>query len=269
MVAWGQQEGVQHHLIGRWAQLRGLCGDVGSQCRQLPLLSKGVHAPLPSRRIALHRWHSVLGNGGYLSLQDCCIGMLQAAEAHTGPDVEQQDAAGHGALPPGPAEGHCAAACQTPRGWTADPPDVLGNNTAPHCQVPACRCYSISWAALKALRCIPQQSAWAAAFSCRRCKPPPADTHLQEPGHELGSLCKALLCNEVVQISLHRLCTRGRPQGGLLFDDVQGALEALVLQQPGNAIVSIAGAADNDVLHQEELMSLNSEPKLKGTATSL
>ena len=74
MVPRCQEEGVQYHLIGRWAQLRGFRGDVGSQCRQLPLLSKGVHAPLPSCCIALQRWHAVLGGGVYLSLLDCGTG---------------------------------------------------------------------------------------------------------------------------------------------------------------------------------------------------
>ena len=73
MVPRGQQEGMQHHLIGRRPQLGGVRGDVGSQRRQLPLLGKGVHAPLPGRRIALQGWHAVLGNGVCLSLLDCCM----------------------------------------------------------------------------------------------------------------------------------------------------------------------------------------------------
>ena len=48
-MSWGKRDS-RGHLA---AQLGGGSGDVGRQHRQLPRLRKGVHLPLPRRRILL------------------------------------------------------------------------------------------------------------------------------------------------------------------------------------------------------------------------
>jgi hypothetical protein len=55
VVAWGQEEGVEHHLVGAAPELRVTGGQYGSQHSQLAKLGKEVHPPLPCRGILLHQ----------------------------------------------------------------------------------------------------------------------------------------------------------------------------------------------------------------------